>query len=107
MAQPGGTIATAIGVFASTNVDLFVLLVALFLGSRNGGLRTWQIVLGQYLAFAALVAASATVAAGLAVVPNDWIGLLGLLPLAIGLWGLYTARRDAGEPPPVRPGRLP
>jgi cadmium resistance protein CadD (predicted permease) len=108
MAQLGGTVMTAAGVFAGTNVDGFLLLVVLFLGSRDGGLRTWQIVLGQYLAFTALVAVSAAAAAGLATVPLAWVGLLGIVPLALGVRGLVAAGRDAGSVhQPIVPGRLP
>src|SRR5437588_6021815 len=107
MAHLGGTIATAVVVFTTTNVDLFALLVVLFLGSRNGGLRIWQIVLGQYLAFAVTIAASAVIAAGLAVVPNEWVGLLGVVPLALGVRGLLTASRDTGERRPLASGRVP
>jgi cadmium resistance protein CadD (predicted permease) len=84
---------TAIGAFVVTNVDLFVLLVVLFLSSRNGGPRAWQIVVGQYLVFVTLVTVSALVGAGLARVPTEWVGLLGLIPLAIGIHGLVTAAR--------------
>jgi cadmium resistance protein CadD (predicted permease) len=106
MGQSAGIVTTAIGVFASTNVDLFALLVVLFLGSRNGGPRGWQIVLGQYLGFAAVVAAGAALAAGLAAVPEAWIGLLGLFPLAVGVRGLVQAARGTAATPSVRPGRL-
>ena len=108
MAQLGGTVVTAAGVFAGTNVDAFLLLVVPFLGSRDGGLRTWQIVLGQYLAFTALVAVSAAAAAGLATVPVARVGLLGVVPLALGVRGLFVAGRDAGSGnQPIGPRRLP
>jgi cadmium resistance protein CadD (predicted permease) len=106
MGPPVATITTAIGVFASTNVDLFALLVVLFLGSRNGGPRGWQIVLGQYLGFVLLVTAAAALAAGLAAAPEAWIGLLGLLPLALGVRGLIKAARGTAEPHTVRGGHL-
>jgi cadmium resistance protein CadD (predicted permease) len=48
------TAAAAAGMFVGTDVDAFVPLVALFLGSRNGGPGAWQTVLGQYLVFAAV-----------------------------------------------------
>ncbi|GDY33296.1 cadmium resistance transporter [Gandjariella thermophila] len=106
MGQSAATVTTAIGVFASTNVDLFALLVVLFLGARNGGPRGWQVVLGQYLGFAAVVAASAALAAGLAAVPETWIGLLGLFPLGLGVRGLVRAARGSDGTPEVRRGRL-
>ncbi|GAA3443306.1 cadmium resistance transporter [Planomonospora venezuelensis] len=92
-----GTIGTAAAVFAGTNVDDLIVLTVLFLSSRAGGRpRPWQIVGGQYAGIAVLVAISAVAALGLTVVPDAWVGLLGLLPLGLGLWGLRGAVRPGG-----------
>ncbi|WP_440069575.1 cadmium resistance transporter [Streptosporangium sp. OZ121] len=88
------TIGTAVAVFAGTNVDDIIILTVLFLASRAGGVpRPWQIVVGQYAGIAALVAVSAAAALGLAVVPDRWVGLLGLVPFGMGVWGLVRAGR--------------
>ncbi|MER5644768.1 cadmium resistance transporter [Streptosporangium sp. NPDC002524] len=88
------TIGTAAAVFAGTNVDDIIILTVLFLASRAGGVpRPWQIVAGQYAGIAALVAVSAAAALGLAVVPDRWVGLLGLVPFGMGVWGLVKAWR--------------
>ncbi|MEU8380717.1 cadmium resistance transporter [Streptosporangium sp. NPDC048865] len=88
------TIGTAAAVFAGTNVDDIIILTVLFLASRAGGVpRPWQIVAGQYAGIAALVAVSAAAALGLAVVPDRWVGLLGLVPFGMGVWGLVRAWR--------------
>ncbi|MEU4407829.1 cadmium resistance transporter [Streptosporangium sp. NPDC023963] len=88
------TIGTAAVVFAGTNVDDIIILTVLFLASRAGGVpRPWRIVVGQYAGIAALVAVSAAAALGLAVVPDRWVGLLGLVPFGMGLWGLVKAWR--------------
>ncbi|MFF3445213.1 cadmium resistance transporter [Streptosporangium sp. NPDC002721] len=95
------TIGTAAAVFAGTNVDDIIILTVLFLASRAGGVpRPWQIVVGQYAGIAALVAVSAAAALGLAVVPDRWVGLLGLVPFGMGAWGLakaWKARRARGD----------
>lgn len=89
-----GTIAAAIGLFAATNIDDIVVLTVLFLAAARGALPAWKVVAGQYLGFIALVAISALAAAGLTLVPDEWVGLLGLVPLAIGVYGLIgTLRR--------------
>ncbi|MFC4531043.1 cadmium resistance transporter [Sphaerisporangium dianthi] len=80
-------------------------------GRRIGaGLRGRQIVAGQYAGIAALVAVSAIAALGLAVIPDRWVGLLGLVPLALGVRGLITTLRaggaDGGSPPAVAGGVL-
>lgn len=92
----------AVGVFAGTNIDDIVVLTVLFLASRTGGRpRAWQIVTGQYAGITALVAASALAALGLTVIPDRWVGLLGLLPLGLGAYGLA---RSAGLTRALRAG---
>ncbi|MGI5171489.1 cadmium resistance transporter [Spirillospora sp. CA-253888] len=105
----GGIIGTAIGMFVGTNIDDIIVLTVLFLSARaNGSPRPWQIWVGQYAGIAALVAVSLVAALGLAVVPDDWVGLLGLVPFALGLKGLVSALRARGtgedEPPAVASG---
>jgi len=95
-----GTAAGAAAVFAATDVHDIVVLTLLFVAARSTGRpRTWQIVAGQYLGIGALALASAVVAAGLLVVPDPWTGLLGLLPIALGVRALLD--RDADEAPAV------
>jgi cadmium resistance protein CadD (predicted permease) len=105
-------IAAAIGMFVGTNVDDLVVLTVLFLGYRASGRpKPWQIWLGQHLGISALIALSAIAALGLTIVPDRWVGLLGLLPLAMGARGLFAAVRharsdatDDDDPPPMATG---
>ncbi|WP_231933562.1 cadmium resistance transporter [Micromonospora coxensis] len=93
--------AAAALVFAATNVDDIVVLTVLFVAARGTGRpRPWHIVAGQYLGIGALVTASVVAAAGLLVVPDPWTGLLGLLPIALGVRALL-ARSDDDAPPAV------
>lgn len=91
------TIAAAIGLFAATNIDDIVVLTVLFLASTRGALPGWKVVAGQYLGFIALVAISVVAAAGLTIVPDEWVGFLGLIPLAIGVYGLIRTLRRRGD----------
>ncbi|MFI9641538.1 cadmium resistance transporter [Micromonospora sp. NPDC051925] len=101
-----GSASAAAAVFAATNLDDIVVLTVLFVAARGTGRpRPWQIVTGQYLGIAALVAAGVVVAAGLLVVPDPWTGLLGLLPIALGVRALLTSTDD-GAPPAVVGGLL-
>jgi cadmium resistance protein CadD (predicted permease) len=94
------TVAAAVGMFAGTNVDDLLVLTVLFLSSRaTGRPRPWQIWAGQYVGVGALVAVSAAAAAGLAIVPDGWIWLLGLVPLGLGLRGLIRAIRAGWRRP--------
>jgi cadmium resistance transport/sequestration family protein len=105
-----GTVGAAVGVFAGTNVDDLIVLTVLFLSARASGVpRAWQVWTGQYAGIAVLVAVSALAALGLTLVPDRWVGLLGLVPVALGLSGLIgTFRgRDDDETPPMASGAFP
>ncbi|MEO3774254.1 cadmium resistance transporter [Micromonospora sp. B9E7] len=99
------TAAGAAVVFAATDVDDIVILTLLFVAARTTGRpRPWQIVAGQYVGIGALALASAVVAAGLLVVPDPWTGLLGLLPIALGVRALRRSDEDVA--PAVVTGTL-
>ena len=66
----------------------------IFVASRSTGRpRPSQIVADQYVGIGALELAGLVVAAGLLVVPDPWTGLLGLLPIALGVRALLARRR--------------
>jgi cadmium resistance protein CadD (predicted permease) len=99
-----GTAGAAAGIFAGTNVDDLLILTVLFLSGRaTGRPRRWQIWAGQYAGIGALVAVSVVAALGLTLLPDRWVPLLGLVPIALGIRGLVTAvRRSPGDDtPPV------
>jgi len=89
---------TAVGVgivvFITTNVD-DILLIAVFFADRS--IRTRNIVFGQFAGMGVLTAASAVAALLAVAVPEGWIGLLGLVPLALGLHGFYSLWRRRNE----------
>ena len=91
--------------FAATNIDDAVVLVVLNVASQAGGVpKRWEIWVGQYLGFSVILLVSFTAALGLKVVPVEWVGLLGLIPLLLGVRGLLKlirARRDRDPDPPV------
>jgi cadmium resistance protein CadD (predicted permease) len=83
---------SAVGVFIVTNIDGLVVLTALF-GSRR--LTNQQIVVGQYLGMGALVAISVAIAVGFATIPDRWVGLFGIVPLALGIRGLLQSHSES------------
>ena len=96
------TMVAAVGVFAGTDVDDIIVLTVLFLAGRVAGRPTKvHVIVGQYLGIAALVAVSAIAAVGLLIVPQRWIGLLGLVPIALGIRGLVAAATDRDSDTPV------
>ncbi|OUL33053.1 transporter [Nostoc sp. T09] len=82
-------ISTGVAAFSATNIDDIVILL-LFFSQINATFRPWHIFAGQYLGFTALLILSLPGFFGGLVVPQNWIGLLGLIPLAIGLSSLVN-----------------
>jgi len=103
----------AIIAYAATNIDnLFVLLAFL----TEAGAERRRVIAGQYAGSLILVAAALVLAALLARLPTGYVGLLGFLPIGVGLskawerFGPARAQReerseepDAGGPASRRP----
>jgi cadmium resistance protein CadD (predicted permease) len=88
--------ATAVALFAATNIDDLVVLALLSASSlASGRPRRWEIWAGQYLGFAVLVGLSLAAGRGLSLVPTRWLWLLALIPLTIGVITLAGAIRAA------------
>lgn len=87
----------AVGLFAATNIDDIVVLTVLFVASVRGGIPGWKIVAGQYLGFITLVVISVIAALGLTIVPDEWVGFIGVVPLAIGLYLLVRGLRNRDD----------
>ena len=78
--------------FVATNIDDIVVLMVFFSGSNN--FQAQNIVIGQYLGIGSLIAISALGSLIALVVPSYIIGLMGLLPIAIGIKELLEIRRN-------------
>jgi cadmium resistance protein CadD (predicted permease) len=100
--------ATAVALFAATNVDDLVVLALFSAASRaTGRPRRWEIWAGQYLGFAILVGLSLAVGRGLSLILSRWLWLLALIPLTVGVITLVAAIRQArrpSQPAPPSPG---
>jgi cadmium resistance transport/sequestration family protein len=89
-------IITATITFAATNIDdIFVLM--LFYSQTNKTFHRWHVLAGQYLGFTALVLISLLGFLGGLIVPREWIGLLGLLPIIIGIRHWLNRNRIEAE----------
>jgi len=110
VSQPLAEVATAVALFAGTNVDDLVVLALLSSASRASGRpRRWQIWCGQYAGFALLTGVSLTAGRGLALIPEHWLWLLALIPLGLGLVnlaGAIRATRRGERPAPPSAGGL-
>ncbi|MEG4800710.1 cadmium resistance transporter [Microcoleus sp. ARI1-B5] len=89
-------ISTAMTAFTATNLD-DILILLLFFSQVNAVFRRRHIVFGQFLGFTALVFVSLPGFFGRLIFPPDWIGMLGLLPIAIGLSRLLNSETDDSE----------
>ncbi|KWU59987.1 CadD family cadmium resistance transporter [Priestia megaterium] len=78
------TIISAIGAFIATNIDdIFVLMI--FFSQANKEFTARHIVLGQYLGFILLVVLSLVGTFGINFIAEKWVGLLGLIPIYLGI----------------------
>ncbi len=90
-------IALGITAFAATNIDDSLLLL-LFFGDRRYRIR--HVFTGQALGIGLLVLISLAGALLMLAVPGQWVGLLGLLPIALGARQWVERRRGmAAEAP--------
>ena len=87
----GADLGVAAAAFVGTNVDNCVVIMAMVAGAPPQ--RAHRIAAGQAFGFAVLVAVSAAAAAVLFEFSTAVVGLLGLVPLAIGLHGLVGLAR--------------
>src|SRR5215472_5719243 len=97
-----GLIAEAAGLFAVTNLDDIVILALFFAQGAGEHGSTRRVVVGQYLAFTAILAVAIGIAFGASFLPEEAIPYLGLIPITIGLrdaWKLWKNRQrgDEGE----------
>jgi cadmium resistance transport/sequestration family protein len=86
-------IVTGISAFVATNLDDILILMFLF-SQVNPSFRIRHIVMGQYLGFSALIVASLPGFFGGLIIPKTWIGLLGFLPIAIGISQLVQREEE-------------
>jgi len=70
--------------FAATNIDDIVILLVFF-SQVDTNFRRRDIFVGQYLGFTVIVLVSLPSFLGGFVVSSEWMGLLGLLPIVIGI----------------------
>jgi cadmium resistance protein CadD (predicted permease) len=88
-----GLIGQAIGLFALTNIDGFVIIV-LFFGQAIGRDSVARVIVGTYLGFTVILAISILGAVGVRSLPEAALPYFGLLPLTLGLFIAWSAWRE-------------
>ncbi|RLL46808.1 cadmium resistance protein CadD [Oceanobacillus piezotolerans] len=93
------TVLTAALVYAATGIDYLVILILLFSQIKKEQVK--HIWLGQYIGTAIIITGSLLVSLGVvSLIPQQWvIGLLGLLPLYLGvkIWIKGEEEEDEGN----------
>jgi len=84
------TVVVGIMLYATTNIDDVFLTMAFFADPR---LDRRAVVAGKFLGIGGIVAVSIAAAACAMAVPPEWVALLGLAPLGLGLHRLWSAWR--------------
>jgi cadmium resistance protein CadD (predicted permease) len=84
--------------FPATNLDDILFLTIFFSQTR----QRWRVVLGQYLGFSVLVLISLIGFFSSRILPHDWIRLLGVATIAIGIKKLLVRHDESLKP--SRPG---
>jgi cadmium resistance transport/sequestration family protein len=93
MNKLGTALTEGIIAFIATNIDDIIILL-IFFSQVDVNFRRRHIFLGQYLGFTAIIIASLPGFFGGLVIDREWIGLLGLLPIAIGIQQLVFRKEE-------------
>jgi cadmium resistance transport/sequestration family protein len=94
-----GALISGVAAFAATNLDDLFLLMLYFSRAENNPHRERNIIVGQYLGFSVLVGISVLGYLGSLLIPRQYVGLLGVLPILLGVRELLSLRRadEQGE----------
>lgn len=82
--------------FAATNIDDIIILLLLF-SELDYNFRCRHILIGQYLGFIIIIILSLPGFFGGLVIQHEYIGLLGLLPIAIGMKQIFSRSEENKE----------
>jgi cadmium resistance protein CadD (predicted permease) len=93
----GGLVAIGVTAFAATNIDDMFVLILLFSSSASVTFSVSQVVLGQYVGIGLLITIGALGSFIHLLVPPYIIGLLGIVPIGVGIRRLVEILRQGGE----------
>jgi cadmium resistance protein CadD (predicted permease) len=89
-----GPVGVGVVLFISTDIDDLFVLLGFFALAR---FRARNVVIGQYLGIGALVVVSVIGSLISLVLAPAYVGLLGVLPMLIGIQKLFDLRRGGSE----------
>lgn len=86
-------IITAFISFVSTNIDdIFILM--LFFSQVNSIMRRRHVILGQLIGISILITISIIGALGLSAIQHEYVGLLGLVPIYLGIKAYVDYKKE-------------
>lgn len=91
------TVASSATAFIATNLDDLLLLLLFFAQANDSTLHKQQVVIGQYLGFTALIGLSLPGFLGGQLIAPELIGLLGFIPICIGIKQWLSDEDDPSE----------
>ncbi len=92
----GSIIPIVVGAYLATNLDNFTLLVVLLARYRS---RTSSVIAGYFASVLIVGLISFGVGKAADIVPVRYLGLLGLIPVSIGVVGILKLVRNRGHGP--------
>ena len=102
MNKPANVFIEGIIAFTVTNIDDMMILLLLF-SEIDSNFRKRHIFIGQYLGFFAIIMLSLPGFFGGLFIQREWLGLLGILPIAIGMKQLIYQQSESTEVQTVNP----
>ncbi|OBQ37186.1 MAG: transporter [Anabaena sp. CRKS33] len=88
--------------FTVTNIDDMIILLLLF-SQSDSNFRKRHIFIGQYLGFLSIIILSLPGFLGGLFIQREWLGLLGILPIVIGVKQLINQQTESTEFQTVNP----
>lgn len=88
--------------FTVTNIDDMMILLLLF-SQSDSNFRKRHIFIGQYLGFLTIIILSLPGFFGGLFIQREWLGLLGILPIVIGMKQLINQETESTEVQTVNP----
>lgn len=90
------TIITAFVSFASTNID-DIFILTLFFSQINNDMKIKHIFIGQYLGIGFLTTISIIGALGISIIPSEYVGFLGLVPIYLGVKAYFDYKKENND----------
>ncbi|TVP93098.1 cadmium resistance transporter [Alkalibacterium sp.] len=93
----GGVLLSAVLSYIGTSIDHIIVLILLFNQTKHRKRDDFSIVSGVFVGFTLIVLVSLAARFGLSLFQPDWVSLLGLIPIGLGIRVLFKPADDEKE----------